>query len=169
MRPLPEDHPPYFGNYIKLVEENEISEAFKKQSGVLKNFLNSIPEEKWNYRYAEGKWTIKELVQHCIDAERVFTYRAMCIARKETVSLPSFDENEYAANSDAGRRAPTSLIEEYLTLRQSTEQLFNSFTDEMLAQPGIANSNKITVLSLGYTLLGHFIHHKNVVEQRYGV
>lgn len=167
MRPKPEDHPTYFGNYIKLVEDNNLKQAFEKQSPILANFLENIPEEKWAYKYAEDKWTIKEMIQHCIDAERVFAYRAMCIARKEKISLPSFDENSYAANSDANIRTSKDLIHEFLTLRTSSELMFNSFTDEMLAEQGLSNNNKITVLSLGYTLLGHFYHHKRIVEERY--
>jgi hypothetical protein len=167
MRPQPGDYAGYFGTYINLVEEDNLESAFAGQAQGLRTFLESISTHKWEYKYAEDKWTVKELIQHCIDTERVFAYRAMCFARKEAASLPSFDENQYAGNSQANRRSPQDLIEEYVTLRTSTELMYRSFTEEMLASAGVANNSRITVLSLGYTLLGHFYHHKRILEERY--
>ena len=169
MRPQANDYPAGFGNYINLVKEDDLQTAFNLQSGIMNDFLRSIPADKWDFKYAEGKWSVKELVQHCIDAERVFGYRALCFARKEQASLPSFEENAYAANSQADLRNPEDLIEEYLCVRKSTEFLFRSFTEDMLSTKGIANNNSMSVLSLGFTVIGHFIHHKNILVERYGI
>src|SRR6476469_1128196 len=103
-KPKIADYPEYFGRYINQVPEEDLTEAFQNQSRIFPKLLTSITEVKANHAYAEGKWSIKELVQHLIDAERIFNYRALAIARKETISLPSFDENSYAANSGGNAR-----------------------------------------------------------------
>ena len=102
-----------------------------------------------------------------IDTERIFNYRALAIARKDTVSLPGFDENLYADNSNANNRAWQDMVAEFLAVRSSTEFLYKSFTEEALAASGISNNNPVTVTSLGFITLGHFYHHKNVIEERY--
>lgn len=166
-KPLLTSYPPYFQKYVDQVAEEDLTTAFKNQSQELKPFLSTIDEAKSNYAYAEGKWTLKEVLQHIIDAERIFNYRALCIARKEKTSLPGFDENEYAANSNANARKWHDLMDEFLALRKGTEIMFNSFTGEMLDNSGISNNNRITVKSLGFITLGHFNHHKKIIEERY--
>lgn len=166
-RPANDDYPGFFSNYINLVQEDDVQSALKNQFPVIKDFLPSITEEKSNYKYAPEKWTIKEMLQHMIDAERVFTYRAMCIARKETAVLPSFNENSYASNSDANIRSWQSLCSEFFNLRQSTEDLFESFTNEMLIQKGNLLSKHITSLSLGFVIVGHVYHHVKIIKERY--
>lgn len=157
----------HFHDYIKLVEEDNITTALKNQTPAAQKFFNSITEEKSLYKYAEEKWTIKEALQHIIDAERVFTYRALAFARKDQNHLPSFDENSYAANSHANSRSWKDLIEEYLAVRKSTEMLFNSFTEEDLKSTGIASNNEISVMALGFTIAGHTAHHINILKERY--
>jgi len=166
-KPTAADYPVYFGKYINLVSEDDLSEAFKIQFPKIENFLSGIDEEKSNFAYSPGKWTLKELMQHIIDAERIFDYRALCFTRKETISLPSFDENLYAENSNANVRSWKSLCREFINLRRSTEDMFNSFSEEMLQLKGFANNNTILVVSIGYTLIGHVYHHIKVVEERY--
>jgi hypothetical protein len=166
-RPNVNDYPEYFASYIKQVPDEDLKSALKNQSLILPGFLSSITEEKSTYAYAEGKWSIKELLQHLIDAERIFNYRALCIARKETISLPGFDENTYAANSNGKTRKWQSLVDEFIHVRKSTEDLYLSFTEEMLAQKGLSNNNMITPLSLGFITVGHFYHHKRIIEERY--
>jgi len=166
-KPLPADYPEYFGKYINQVPEEELSEAFKNQFPKIESFLREIDEEKSKYSYAPGKWTLKELLQHLIDCERIFNYRALCFARKETVSLPSFDEDLYAENSNANNRSWKSLSNEFINVRRSTADLFNSFTDEMMQQAGIANNKSISVLSIGFIIIGHITHHIKVVQERY--
>ena len=167
LKPSPSTYPGAFKRYIDQVPDEELFTAFKKQLPAIKEFLTSISEEKSLYAYAEGKWTLREVLQHIIDGERVFTYRALCFARKEQASLPSFEENEYAANSNANSRTWQSLADEFLAVRKTTEMLFESFTEEALNNSGIANNNPISVSALGFTTIGHFYHHKKVVEERY--
>ena len=166
-KPTVGDYPEYFGKYINQVVEEDLGEAFTNQFPKIDFFLRSVDEAKANYAYAEGKWTLKELLQHVIDTERIFNYRALCFARKETLSLPSFDENLYAQNSDANRRNWKNLSNELINARRSTEDLFKSFSEEMLHQRGTANNNTTSVLSLGFIIIGHVTHHIKVVEERY--
>lgn len=166
-KPLPTDYPAYFKQYVDQVPEEDLSAAFKNQLPVLKDFLNSITEEKSKFAYAAGKWTLKELLQHIIDTERIFNYRALCFSRKETVSLPGFDENTYAANSNANNRTWQEMVQEFLAVRNSTQILFNSFSADMLEISGLSNNNPATVNSLGFITIGHFYHHKKVMAERY--
>lgn len=166
-KPAATDYPEYFGRYINLVTEDDLASAFNNQAKIFPAFLDSISEEKSTYAYAPGKWTIKELLQHLVDSERIFNYRALAIARKETVSLPSFDENSYAANSDANARNWNSLANEFLNLRASTRDLYDSFNEQMLSQKGLANGKTISVLSLGFITIGHVYHHQKVLQERY--
>jgi arsenate reductase-like glutaredoxin family protein len=165
--PSPTNAPGYFQRYIDQVTETELSAALNNQIAGIQAFLNSITEEKSNYAYAADKWTIKELLQHIIDTERIFSYRALCIARGEKITLPGFDENEYAANSNANERRWESLVFEMLVVRESTKILFSSFTPEALETIGTAGSNSLSVSQIGFILVGHFNHHKKVLQERY--
>ncbi len=166
-KPLLTSYPVYFQNYINQVPEENLLTAFKNQWTVIKELLSMITEEKSLYAYEDGKWTLKEMLQHMIDTERIFNYRALCIARKESVSLPGFDENDYAANSNANQRSWQDLAEEFLVVRKATEILFTSFNDDVLEFSGVSNNNPVTVKSLGFITIGHFYHHKKVMEERY--
>ena len=166
-KPNAVDYPEYFGKYISLVNEDNLYDAFKNQFPKLELFLGSIDETRSSFAYAPGKWTLKELLQHTIDTERIFNYRALCYARKEPASLPGFDENLYAENSNGNGRDWNSLINEMINVRRSTEDLYKSFTEEMLALKGTANNKTMTVLGLGYTTIGHVYHHINIVNERY--
>ena len=166
-RPNTDDYATPFGRYIAQVPEDNLEQAIKNQSLLLPEFLQSISEEKLLYAYADGKWSIREVLQHLIDAERIFNYRALCIARKEIVSLPGFDENTYAANSNGNARKWQSLVNEFMHVRSSTEDLYFSFTEEMLWQKGLSNNHTATPLSFGFVTVGHFYHHKKIVEERY--
>lgn len=166
-KPSPATYPAYFKNYVDQVPEEELSTAFKNQLPIINSLLNSISEEKSMYAYDTGKWTLKELLQHMIDTERIFNYRALAIARKETASLPGFDENTYAAHSNSNSRSWQTMVDEFLAVRKTTEYLFDSFNQEALDASGISNNNPVTVNSIGFTTIGHFYHHKKVIEERY--
>ena len=159
--------PEYYHRYINHVTENDLSKAFRDHQTGLLSFLKNIPAENWDYRYAEGKWSIKELVQHVIDAERIFCYRALCIARKDKTSLPGFEENDYAKASKAGKRSKEDLLNELDTVQKSSAQLFSSFDEEMLEESGVSNGKSIYVKAIGAILIGHVLHHKNVLSERY--
>lgn len=166
-KPSPSSYPAYFSKYINLVPEVDLLTAFENQLQVINEFLSKVTEERSTYAYAEGKWTLKELLQHITDTERIFCYRALCFARKEKSSLPGFDENDYAASSQAGGRTWQSLSEEFLAVRESTLLLFKSFTVEALNSTGISNNNPMSVSAAGFIISGHFYHHRNIVEERY--
>lgn len=159
--------PEYYHRYVNLAIDADLKTAFERHQTELISFLKDIPKKKWNYRYAEGKWSVKEVVQHIIDAERVFSYRALCFARKDPSPLPSFDENVFAENSKADRRSKKDLLKELKTVQQASAQLFNSFDEEQLEQPGIASGKPTYVKGVGYILVGHARHHKNILEERY--
>jgi len=159
--------PEYYHKYVNLAIDNDIDTAFEKHQKELVSFLKSVPKKKWNYRYAEGKWSIKEVVQHIIDAERVFAYRALCFARKDETPLPSFDENLFAANSKAEDRTKKDLLKELEAVQKSSAQLFKSFDEEQLEQSGVASGKSVYVKGVAYILLGHSLHHKNILREKY--
>jgi uncharacterized damage-inducible protein DinB len=157
----------YYHKYINLAIDDDLKTAFDKHQTELVSFLKEISKKKWNYRYADGKWSVKEVVQHIIDAERVFAYRALCFARKDQTPLPSFDENLFAINSKADTRTKKDLIKELKTVQESSAQLFNSLDEEQLEQPGTASGKPTYVKAIGYILVGHALHHKKILEERY--
>jgi len=157
----------YYHKYINLASNDDLKTALEKHQVKLLSFLKGIPKKKWNYRYAEGKWSIKEVVQHIIDAERVFTYRALCFARKDQTPLPSFDENTFAANSKAQDRNKKDLLKELKIVQSSSAQMFDSFDEEQLNQSGIASEKPTYVKGIAYIVVGHSLHHKNILEERY--
>ncbi len=166
-KPSPTTYPEYFQRYINQVKEDDLKLAFKNQMPAAEIFFQSISEEFSKKKYAEDKWTIKEVLQHIIDAERVFSYRALCFARKEQHILPSFDENGYALNSNANNRDWSELIEEFVATRKSTEYLFNSFTDDALNTIGKASDYTISVSAVGFVTVGHVTHHIRIIQERY--
>lgn len=163
------EYSPYFEQYIQLVSDNEksiLDYLFDSQKDFEKT-LRKLPKEKGNFSYAEGKWTLKDLIQHIIDTERIFCYRALSIARNDTTELPGFDQDVFVNNCDSNSRDYYELLDEMETLRKSTIQLFKSFSDEALLRTGIASGNKISVRALGYLFSGHQTHHLNAVKERY--
>ena len=167
MRPSPDSYPPYFNTYIKLVEETDLITALLNHGDEAESFFSKIKESETLYRYAEGKWTIKEILQHINDAERVFCYRALAFARREQAILPGFNENQYAANSHANDLSWSSLLNDFKIARKNSISLFNTFNDGDLDFMGKANDYSISVRALGYTTAGHCIHHMNIVKERY--
>jgi uncharacterized damage-inducible protein DinB len=159
--------PPFYHNYIKLAYDKELKSALKDHQSDLLSVLKNISAKKWDYRYAEGKWSIKELVQHIIDAERIFSYRALCLARKDKTAFPSFDENNYADNSKADKRTKENLINELKIVQKSSSLLFDTFDQEQLESSGIVSGNPTYVKALGYIIVGHTLHHLNILKERY--
>jgi hypothetical protein len=159
--------PAYYHKYVQLVTEENLQKAFQKHTSDIVSLLETIEDEKWNYRYAEGKWSIKEVVQHLIDGERIFCYRALRFARKDETPLPGFEENDYAINSRADRRTKEDLLDELKVVQASSALLFQSFDEEALQNSGIANDTSVSVEGLGYIIIGHTIHHKRILLERY--
>jgi DinB superfamily len=161
------NYPSNFQRYIDEVMEDDLKTAFKNQMPAAEIFFESISEELSKRKYAEGKWTIKEVLQHIIDAERVFGYRALCFARKEEHPLPSFDENEYAVHSNANDRDWPELVAEFSSVRKSTEYLYSSFSNEAVTAIGKASDYTMGVSSLGFVIVGHVNHHIRIIQERY--
>ena len=166
-KPSTSTYPEYFQKYMSQVKEEDLKIAFKNQMPAAEIFFQSISEEFSKRKYAEGKWTIKEVLQHIIDAERIFTYRALSFARKDQHTLSSFDENDYAVNSNANNRNWQELIAEFASVRKSTEFLFNSFSTEAMNSTGKASDYTICVSTLGFVIVGHVNHHIRIIQERY--
>lgn len=166
-RPQPNDYAAYYQTYVSKVQGDSIQEIINNHSAAVLAFYNGIPEDKGDYRYAEGKWTVKELLQHVIDAERIFSYRALRVARKDETPLPSFDENSYTIASKASGRTLQSLKEEFAAVRKATDLLLASLDDEQLSHRGTASNNPVTANAIGFIIFGHALHHKQVLEERY--
>jgi uncharacterized damage-inducible protein DinB len=160
---------PHFYDYIKLVENEDLKSILKDQLKESEDFFNSIPQEKYLYKYGENKWTIKEVIQHIIDTERVFGYRALAFARKDIHTLPSMDENDYAKYSNANKRNWQDLVDEFSAVRKSTIFLYDSFSSEQLDSVGKASDYEMSVKAMGYTIAGHLAHHVNILKERYQV
>jgi uncharacterized damage-inducible protein DinB len=163
------EYSPYFEQYLKLVlnQEKSIGYWLYRSQKYFDETLRVLPEEKGNFVYATGKWTLKELIQHIVDTERIFCYRALSFARNDNTELPGFDQDIFIDFCNANSRDYYDLLDEMQTLRKSTIQLFESFTDEALLRKGVASNNKISVRALGYLFSGHQMHHLNVVKERY--
>lgn len=157
----------FYQNYIKLAPGDNVLDAMQRNTRNFRKLLKRIPRKKIDKAYEDGKWTIKELLQHIIDAERVFAYRAITFARKDSTALPSFDENTWAANSMAAQRNWKEMIEEFKSLRSATEMMFGSFEDSQLRAIGTASNKEINVLALGFIISGHVEHHINIIRERY--
>jgi hypothetical protein len=158
---------PFYQDYISKAPDEEVAKAISRNSKNFRKLLKRIPKKKIDYAYAEGKWTIRELLQHIIDAERVFSYRATSIARKDATPLPSFDENQWATNSQASNRSWKDMIEEFRALRTANEYLFSAMSDEQLRSIGVASGKEINVLALGFIIAGHVEHHMDILKERY--
>lgn len=167
MRPEPGDYAPYYENYIRLIEGNDILKILNEQSKRTQDVLNSFSEHKGNYRYADGKWTVKEVVGHLLDTERVFAYRALCIARGEKKSLPGFDQDDYVKEGNFNGRELFELNYDFRLLRESNILMFRSFTPEMMKKRGYANDTSVTVLAILFMIAGHEKHHMNFLRDKY--
>lgn len=153
--------------YIQAIENVELFEELEISLHSFIKFVQNIPMDKFDYSYAEGKWTIKEIIQHVIDTERIFAYRALRISRNDKTPLPGFEENDYAVNTDAKSRSIQDLLTEFSAVRHSNLLMFKSFSDQQLTRIGTASENTISVRAIGFILIGHQKHHQKVFEERY--
>ena len=167
MRPAKGDYNEYYQGYIDLIKGDDIFRILFEQNLESQNILNSFSESKGNYKYAEGKWTVKEVVGHMMDVERIFAYRALAIARGETKPLPGMDQDIYVKNGFFNKRQLFDLIYEYRLVRESNILLFGSLDKSVLHNRGIASGYEVTVLALMYMTDEHKKHHLNVLIERY--
>ena len=166
-KPAPTEYPPYFETYFKRLPDTDILIFLAEQVETLASLFENMAEAEAEKGYAEGKWSLKELLQHMLDAERIMAYRALCFSRKEDVMLPGFEEDDYASNSDANRRSLAEIIAEYRLLRQSTIALFRSFSPEMLMWEGKANNAHYNVRAIAWVIAAHENHHLHIIRTRY--
>jgi len=166
MRPSKNDYAPFYEGYVQNISDDVIK-ALEDQLVTTNHFLKSITEEKAMYAYAERKWTIKEVVGHLIDSERIFSYRALAISRGEKQPLPGWDEKVYTGRGDFNKRKLSDLAEELRLLREANLLQFRNFSDEMLKQRGVASNYEVTVLAILFIIAGHEAHHLKILRERY--
>ena len=166
-RPAATDHAPYYNTYVQVVPEGDVIALLERQGRETVALLRSIGEEKSHHRYAAGKWTIREVVGHVSDAERVFTYRALSFARGDPNSLPSFDENAWAAESNAESRSLSALIDDFAAVRAATVALYRGFSEKEIRRAGTASGQRVTVGAIAYIVAGHEKHHVRILKEKY--
>ncbi|MDJ1506213.1 DinB family protein [Xanthocytophaga agilis] len=167
MKPQPNEYPQseYTSRYINLVPEDNAIDILRQKE--VWQLVHTLSEEESTYRYAEGKWSIKEMLGHMIDTERIFTYRVLCIARGEKQPLPGFDENLYAETAHFDSRTLVSLLAEYSAVRDANLFLFDNLDETALLQIGNANGKELSVRAILYMIAGHERHHINILKERY--
>lgn len=156
-----------FANYVREAGEINLIEELEISLHDFIRFVQNIPMDKFDYRYAEGKWTIKEIIQHLIDCERIFAYRALRFSRNDKTALPGFEENDYVDNTNANERSLQDLLTELSALRHSTLLFFKSLSEEQLKRIGTASTFQISARALGFVIIGHQKHHQKVFQERY--
>ena len=166
-KPSAEEYPEWFASEIEPVPYNDLIGGLEDSFSQTIVFLQQLSGEDIVYRYAPGKWSIKQIWQHIIDVERVLCYRALRYARQDATVLSGFDENKYADASGADERNFDAILREYAAVRKATLELLNSFTADMFMHRGTAGKSNMTVRSVGYLMLGHEIHHIHTIKERY--
>lgn len=157
----------YFAGYVNLAKGEDLLVELERVAEQSLEIFNSISDTQADLSYQRGKWSIKQLVQHLIDTERVFCYRALSFARGDQQNLPGFEENEFADNDYSSKRSWSDIIKEYVLVRETTIAMFDSFSESVLDQSGRANNVNFTPRILGWVLVGHDLHHLNVLKERY--
>src|SRR5229473_5425158 len=168
-RPLESEYAPFYQGYVAHVTEEEILPVLRSQLDALDVLLNRITPERETYAYAEGKWSIRELVGHLIDAERVFGYRAFCIARGESRNLPGFDEKEYLLRAPYNQIDLEDLLSELRLARLSNNAMLRNLDEQAWMRVGTANDAQVSVRALAFIMAGHVRHHMGVLRERYGL
>jgi hypothetical protein len=166
-RPEAGEHAPYYARYISLVPDGDVVEKLASQIPGTIAFLRSLDEAAGARRYAPDKWTIRQVVGHLSDAERVFTYRAMRFARSDSTNLPGFDENAFVANATFDARTLASLVDEYEAVRGASVAFFGTLDPDEWTRRGVANNNGMSVRALAWVIAGHELHHLDIIRTRY--
>ncbi|TRW25733.1 DinB family protein [Flavobacterium zepuense] len=162
------EYAPYQESYISLVDDAwSLVEELEVSVHAFIKFVQEIPMDKYDYRYAKGKWTIKDIIQHIIDTERIFSYRALRFARNDNTPLPGYEENAYGAIANGHERKLQELLTELTIVRQGTIMLFKSFDEDALLRTGTASGYTVSVRALGFIIIGHQNHHIKIFKERY--
>jgi hypothetical protein len=168
-RPAPAEYASFHAGYVALVPDGDVLKLLERQGRQTTRLLRSVGERKSRHRYAPGKWSIREVVGHVIDAERVFTYRALRFARADATPLPGFDENQWGGTSNADSRTLKELTAELASVRAATLAMFRGFTATEFARTGTASGQPMSVRGITFVTAGHERHHVNVLRERYGI
>ncbi len=166
-RPKENEHSSYFALYIKQAKGDQISAALNTGEQELIEYLESLPPEKWDHKYAPDKWTIKEAVIHIIDTERIFAYRALRIGRRDPTPLRGFEQNGYVPFYNVDKRTPASILVEYRSVRNASRTLFKHFSEEDLLAMGTASDQPVSCRALAFMIAGHEQHHLSLFKERY--
>lgn len=166
-RPAEGEHAPFYAGYIAEVPAGDLLKVLDDQGTAMTSLVRGIPEARGDFRYAEGKWSIKDVVLHVSDAERVFGYRAMRFARNDLTDLPGFDENLFVKNAGAASRRLGDLADELEAIRRATLALLRPLDDEAMSRRGSANGKSITARAIAWIIAGHGVHHERVLRERY--
>jgi len=167
MRPEANEYAEYYGKYIEKVPGTDVLGILESQRVQMLQLFAGRSEREGNFRYAPGKWTIKEVLGHVTDAERIFTYRALRIARGDQTPLASFEQDDYVKSGRFASRTLADLVEEFAAVRGASVALFRSFDDSAWSKRGVANQKEVTVRALGFITAGHQIHHRVILEEQY--
>ncbi|MFL6374909.1 MAG: DinB family protein [Pyrinomonadaceae bacterium] len=167
-RPEPNEYDPYYIGYISQIKDGEdLLTVMEAQPSELRSLVSDLPEERGTHAYAEGKWTIKELLSHIIDGERMFAYRMLRVSRGDETPIEGFEQDGYIENSNANNRPFAELLEEFDLQRRSTVLLLRNLSDESAARMGTANNVRISARAIAYIMAGHVRHHENILKERY--
>ncbi|MEM9556196.1 MAG: DinB family protein [Acidobacteriota bacterium] len=166
-RPTPDEHDPYYGLYIDQAPASNILGSMGTEVERTVALLNDVPEDRTTFRYAPGKWSLREVVGHLIDAEWTFTYRGLCFAREDPTPRPGFDQDQWVRSADAHAVPMADLLASLRAARHASLALFRTFGDAEWARSGLANQVSFTVRCMPYILVGHEIHHRRVISERY--
>jgi len=166
-RPRDTEYEAYYGRYISLVPDGDIGTILEKQREATSALLAPLDTETADFRYAEGKWSVKEVVGHIIDAERVFAFRAFAFSRNDPNAIPGMEQDDYARGANYGDRSLRDIVEEYRAVRSATLHLLRSFDNGMLLRTGTASGCSFTVRSTMYIIAGHELHHLRGLKERY--
>jgi hypothetical protein len=166
-RPEKTEYDPYYERYVSLVEDGDIIGTLGAQSTHLQDIFTGVPEEKGEFRYAEGKWSIKELLGHLIDGERMFAYRMFRISRGDETPIEGFEQDGYIENAHSNERSFADLLEEFSLLRRANMIFFKNLDEAAWSRIGTANNVKISVRALVYIMAGHIEHHLSILRERY--
>lgn len=166
-KPAPGDYAPYAEKYVVLVTGDDVLETLRNQLKQTSTLFSGRSERDGNFRYAPEKWTVKEVLGHIVDAERIFAYRALRFARGDQTPLAGFEQEDYVRAARFGARKLADVVEEYADVRQASLALFRSLDEEAWLRRGVASDNPVTVLALAYLIAGHELHHRKILEERY--
>jgi uncharacterized damage-inducible protein DinB len=166
-RPQAGEYAPYYERYISLIQENDILATLDRQRREMVLLLSGLSEEQGDFRYAPEKWSAKEVLGHVCDTERIFAYRALRISRGDATPMEGFEQDDYVKNGPFARHAIAEVIEDYIAVRRATISLLRSLEEAAWSRRGVANKNEVTVRAIAYTIAGHEVHHRGILEEKY--